>query len=244
MTPLEVAAGEVGYREGPNNATKYGQAFGLDHVSWCAIFVWWCHWRALGIDLRKVVTPSFASVDAAWRAGKAKGMATTRPQPGDMVIFHFPGEHAGGNHTGLFVADAGSSILTIEGNTGANNTNGGGVMRRTRPKSLVLGYLHLVDAAAPPEPPPPEPPAPPAPALAPPIVPTPEPEEPMVIRQLHLQVAPGTVSVEVWLFAGLDRMMVNPTQRDAWRAQGVPVVDVADPVQALAIKQASREVHP
>lgn len=139
------ARSQLGYHEGRRNDNKFGRLFGLNHVSWCAIFVWWVYLRAYGVDLRKTLTSGAASVDALWRAGRSRGMNTTHPTPGDIVIFHFPGEHAGGNHTGIFVADAGDSIVTIEGNTGANNTNGGGVLQRSRRKSLVLGYLHVVD---------------------------------------------------------------------------------------------------
>ena len=142
---VDTARTQLGYREGPHNSTKYGKLFRLDHVSWCAIFVWWVYLAAYNVDLRKTLTKSMASVDAVWRAGKSRGISTTHPQPGDIVINHFPGEHSGGNHTGIFVADAGRSIIAIEGNTGSNDTNGGGVLQRTRSKSLVLGYLHVLD---------------------------------------------------------------------------------------------------
>ena len=39
---LDVAIGELGYTEGPNNLTKYGEWFGDPNAAWCAEFLGWC----------------------------------------------------------------------------------------------------------------------------------------------------------------------------------------------------------
>ena len=39
---LEVARGELGYTEGPNNYSKYGEWAGDANAAWCAEFVCWC----------------------------------------------------------------------------------------------------------------------------------------------------------------------------------------------------------
>ncbi|MDD3334660.1 MAG: CHAP domain-containing protein [Eubacteriales bacterium] len=39
---LEVAIGELGYTEGPNNYSKYGEWSGDANAAWCAEFVCWC----------------------------------------------------------------------------------------------------------------------------------------------------------------------------------------------------------
>jgi hypothetical protein len=39
---LSVAIGELGYTEGPNNLTKYGEWSGDPNAAWCAEFVCWC----------------------------------------------------------------------------------------------------------------------------------------------------------------------------------------------------------
>ncbi len=39
---LSVAIGELGYTEGPNNRTKYGEWSGDPNAAWCAEFVCWC----------------------------------------------------------------------------------------------------------------------------------------------------------------------------------------------------------
>lgn len=146
---VDTASTQIGVHESPpgSNQQKYGAEYGLNGYAWCAMFVWWCYLKALGVDLRKVISDHMASVDAMWRAGVLKGLNTSHPVADDIVIFHFPGEHAGGNHTGIFVKDNGNgTITTIEGNTSsASDTNGGEVARRTRSKSLVLGYLHPVN---------------------------------------------------------------------------------------------------
>ena len=41
---LKIAASQIGVCESPKNSnrTKYGKAFGMNGVPWCAIFLWWC----------------------------------------------------------------------------------------------------------------------------------------------------------------------------------------------------------
>jgi len=39
---LAVAVGELGYAEGPNNLTKYGEWAGDKNAAWCAEFICWC----------------------------------------------------------------------------------------------------------------------------------------------------------------------------------------------------------
>ncbi len=39
---LAVAEGELGYTEGPNNHTKYGEWSGDPNAAWCAEFICWC----------------------------------------------------------------------------------------------------------------------------------------------------------------------------------------------------------
>ena len=67
-------------------------------------------------------------------------------QPGDWVYFKFPGvSDAFCDHVEVFLSDAGDSIHTIGGNTSSGNSgsqnNGGGVFRRTRPKSLCVAVV-------------------------------------------------------------------------------------------------------
>ena len=43
---IRLAAAEVGYAAGPNDDTKYGVWYGMNHNPWCMMFVSWCAERA------------------------------------------------------------------------------------------------------------------------------------------------------------------------------------------------------
>ena len=60
-------------------------------------------------------------------------------QPGDIIFYNFHGK-AAAEHVGICESAGGSSIVTIEGNTGVgNDANGGAVMRRTRSLGQIVG---------------------------------------------------------------------------------------------------------
>lgn len=64
--------------------------------------------------------------------------------------------------------------------------------------------------------------------------------EPMILRTLHFKAPRAS---ETWLFCGFDReVMPTPTHVDAWIAQGVPVVDILDPVVSTALIETTREL--
>ena len=64
------------------------------------------------------------------------------PRPGDIIIYNF-------GHTGIVESAGGSTITAIEGNTSAgeagSQSNGGGVFRRKRSKTLVTAYIRAFD---------------------------------------------------------------------------------------------------
>ena len=136
---LAVARRELGYTESPagSNRTKYGKWFGLDGQPWCMMFVQWCFRQADAQDLLPALT---ASCGALMRAAQAKGCWITGDyQPGDVVIYDFPGG-AKTDHCGIVVTALTDGVRTIEGNTGVgNDSNGGEVMERTRPLSVIIG---------------------------------------------------------------------------------------------------------
>lgn len=138
---LDIARAELGYTETPagSNRTKYGKWFGLDGQPWCMMFIQWVFARAGATDLLPAMT---ASCGALMRAGKAAGRwVTGNYQPGDVVIYDFPGG-AATDHTGIVESVTPTSVVAIEGNTGAgNDANGGQVQRRTRPLSQVVGAV-------------------------------------------------------------------------------------------------------
>lgn len=130
-----VALEEQGTTEQPagSNQTKYGKWFGLDGVSWCAMFVSWCYAQA-GSPLHGLgYTHGFAGTQTALRIFKMRKEITPSPQPGDIVLFDFNGDGKV-EHTGIFIHWIDSEFFcTVEGNTSLHNdVNGGSVMMRTR----------------------------------------------------------------------------------------------------------------
>lgn len=138
---LDIARAELGYTETPagSNRTKYGKWFGLDGQPWCMMFVQWVFAQAGATDLLPALT---ASCGTLMRAGKAAGRwVTGNYQPGDVVIYDFPGG-AATDHCGIVVTALTTGVRAIEGNTAVgDDSNGGAVMERTRPLSQVVGAV-------------------------------------------------------------------------------------------------------
>ena len=139
---LAVARRELGYTESParSNRTKYGKWFGLDGQPWCMMFVQWCFRQADAQDLLPALT---ASCGALMRAAQAKGCWITGGyQPGDVVIYDFPGNNVKTDHCGIVLTAVTGGVRAIEGNTGiGNDANGGAVMERARPNDYILGAV-------------------------------------------------------------------------------------------------------
>ena len=67
---------------------------------------------------------------------------TTEPKYGDLVLFDFSGNHKTRQHVGIFIGGNSQSLITVEGNTSVtSNDNGGAVMRRSRVRTQVVGYV-------------------------------------------------------------------------------------------------------
>ena len=143
---LAVARGELGYKESPagSNRTKYGTWFGLNGQPWCMLFIQWVFTQAGAESLLAART---ASCGAFMRAAQSTGRwVTSGYQPGDVVIYDFPGGGAT-DHCGIVVTALTTGVRTIEGNTGTgNDANGGEVMERTRPANWIVGaYRPIYD---------------------------------------------------------------------------------------------------
>ena len=139
---LAVAVKEIGTVEQSGNRQKYGKAYGMDGVYWCMQFVWWCFQqvdKTLFMDGGKT-----ASCGELMRWAQAHGQWVTKGyRPGDVLIYDFPGTAYKTDHCGICESGSGQYVTAIEGNTSNGNTgsqsNGGGVYRRKRKLSLVLG---------------------------------------------------------------------------------------------------------
>ena len=131
---VSIAAGQVGYKEGKNNSNKYGAAYGMNNVSWCMEFIWWCFKQA-GMDFYKT-----ASCTACYKHYAGRAVSKSSLRKGDIVFFDW--DHSGDcDHVGIVESVGSSRITTIEGNTSSGNSgsqsNGDGVYRRYRTYSQI-----------------------------------------------------------------------------------------------------------
>ena len=142
-TLLDIARRELGAAENPagSNRTKYGAWYGLDGQPWCMMFVQWCCHRA-GVKL----PARTASCGGLMRVAKQFGGWVTKDlQPGDVVIYDFPGG-ADTDHCGIVEQVTASGIVAIEGNTSeaGSQSNGGMVCRKKRPWKYIVGAVRPV----------------------------------------------------------------------------------------------------
>lgn len=112
---IEVAKSQLGYEEGPNNDTKYGDWYGLPNQPWCAMFVSWCAYVA---GISEDIIPKFASCTQGFKQMEEMGIATNdkiTPRPGDIIFFDWDlsGDK---DHVGLVEYVENGVVHTIEGN--------------------------------------------------------------------------------------------------------------------------------
>ena len=112
---LEIGRAEIGYTEGRNNATKYGEWAGDLNANWCAEYVCWCVDQVdqrFGTELLTVVYPRYSSKNVGrnwfikegryisrrgtipgfgsqWLIGHTEAIEKNGyiPQPGDWMFF-------------------------------------------------------------------------------------------------------------------------------------------------------------
>lgn len=130
----------------PNAFTKW--YYGNNTAApWCAIFVYYCLAHTSGKTLM-TGCGNKAYVPTVWNWAKAKGYTRKTPAKGDLVIFDWQKDNVA-DHIGFVLADKGSTVQTLEGNTSnVSNGNGGCVQIRTRSKTLIKGYVRLPYAKA------------------------------------------------------------------------------------------------
>ncbi len=150
---LDVARSQLRTVEDSEGHQPYGAAYGMDGVAWCNQFTWWCFQQAGASDL----TPKCAYTPTTYAWYRAAGRADRNPRPGDLVFYDWPDSVPRIQHVGFVEAvNADGTITTIEGNTtsgvSGDQSHGGGVWRRRRTQSAVVGYGHPA-YTAPPTPP-------------------------------------------------------------------------------------------
>lgn len=106
---VSTAAGEVGYREGAGNQTKYGAWAGNNGAAWCVYFIGWCAAQA-GAPIPTGY--GYVGDMAAYfqRRGQYHTVASGYiPKAGDLMI-------QGTRHIGIVRSATRASVQTIEGN--------------------------------------------------------------------------------------------------------------------------------
>ena len=144
-TILALARKELGTAESPagSNHVKYNTAYYGREVSggaypWCCVFLWWL-FQTAGAPELFYGGGRTASCSALMTYAKSHGQFVTDYQPGDLVFLRFS-DQGGPEHIGLVECLDGTSLVTIEGNTGAlSDANGGQVQKRIRSQGLALG---------------------------------------------------------------------------------------------------------
>ena len=111
---VDVAIGEIGYREQGKNRTKYGAWYGMNGAAWCHMFVSWCASQA-GVPASVVPKTSLCSSGMSWfqKKGLFKYKGKYTPKRGDIIYF----KSAGASHVGIVERCSGNTVHTIEGNT-------------------------------------------------------------------------------------------------------------------------------
>lgn len=165
---LDVARAEIGQGENPrgSNRTKYGRWFGFDGVAWCSMFACYVLNAAGAGNLvagAKTAKGSAYSGDVLEHF-RRQGRVSMSPQPGDLVVWDWPGVGTNNDHIGFVeVVYTGAQVGTIEGNSPGSGFSYDVVGRHVRDRyRSVRGYCHPAYSGATSAPPPRTPP-PPAP---------------------------------------------------------------------------------
>ena len=108
---IGVAMTQLGYKEGPENSSKYGSWIGQANSAWCASFVSWCAAQA---DISEEILRKTYWVSGGSDSFDIKIYYNTKnytPQPGDLFYKN------DFSHVGLVLSVEGDSFYTIEGNS-------------------------------------------------------------------------------------------------------------------------------
>ena len=142
---IKRALSQVGYKEGPNNQSKYGSWAGYPDQSWCAAFVSWVFSCERLLPLIAETPHGYINCASFGKWAKAHKLLVPVKSviAGDILLFCWD-DSGVPEHTGIAIGsyDPKSHMIpTVEGNTGGqvlgSQTNGDGVYRRVRPFSCV-----------------------------------------------------------------------------------------------------------
>ncbi len=151
VAALDRARSQIGTGESPpgSNSNKYTDWYGMVGP-WCAMFAAWCF--ELGASDVGKDSPSFVRGSryayVPYLLGDAYAnryglTVISDPQPGDIVTYDWSLDGVP-DHVGIFERwESGTqNFVALEGNTSeADNSNGGQVMRRTRPRGSGVVFI-------------------------------------------------------------------------------------------------------
>jgi len=106
----------LGYTEGTNNDTKFGDWYGLPHQPWCAMFVSYC---ANEVGISQNIIKKFASCTTGFNWFSSQGVATREhitPKIGDIIFFIWNKSNTTPDHVGIVEEVKDGKVHTIEGN--------------------------------------------------------------------------------------------------------------------------------
>lgn len=140
--------GEMEHPPG-SDETIFNRFIGVGRGPWCMDFVATCLWAVGNRDLAGLQHPhgtSYVPFAYEWAVQHGRLMKSLEEaEPGDSVVFGWPGPHFNphGNHIGVLLAK--SPFVTIEGNThrhpNETDRNDRVIIRYDRPVSLVVGFI-------------------------------------------------------------------------------------------------------
>ncbi|MFJ3858147.1 peptidoglycan-binding protein [Streptomyces sp. NPDC090085] len=141
---ISAATAALGYKEGRNNDTTYGRWYGLNYNPWCDMAV--SKWAEESGNAAAVGKFAYCPSHVNWFKARGQWIGwNSAARRGDIVFFSWDGGPVA-DHVGIVTEDSapGSAVRTIEGNTSSgaagSQDNGDGVYRRSRARSVILGF--------------------------------------------------------------------------------------------------------
>ncbi|MCI8474452.1 MAG: CHAP domain-containing protein [Oscillospiraceae bacterium] len=143
---LELARSQIGVKEEPrgSNRVKYNTAYYGTEVQgsaypWCCAFQWWL-FRQAGAGRLFYDGGRTAHCETLYRFYQKRGQEVDKGElrPGDLVFFNFSGGTRM-EHIGICEGVEPGYVVTIDGNTGDDERNGGVVARKRRSLRYVKG---------------------------------------------------------------------------------------------------------
>lgn len=143
---LEEAVKHLGYVETPQNVTIFGAWYRMNGVPWCAIFESYCFAHSGYVTSSGASRFRYSYVPAIYddaRNGRNNLYLVATPRPGDLALFDIGTELLG--HTAFVREPPSRGYFTdLGGNTSPSNfANGGEVMSKRRPTSIVHAWVRV-----------------------------------------------------------------------------------------------------